>query len=140
MSNAVSTTGITIGYADLEAGPYTPIGELVSLTPPGFSRNKIETSTHNDGAESYILGILRQKDPQFRINFVGSDTTHQSIVADILANTKKWWQVEFPSGATLTGEARVKMFEFVDAPVDAAQQADCGLAWAGPITFDDGVV
>src|SRR5688572_23703553 len=117
MSNAVSTTGILVRRA-LLATPtvFTTIGEIVSATPPGFSRNKIETTTHNDGAESYVLGILRQKDPTFRINWVGSDATHESVMDDLMGNIKNQWQVALPSGITMTGPAYVQRFEPVDAP------------------------
>lgn len=134
MSNAVSTTGILVKRAELATPTvFTTIGEIVSVAPPGFSRNKIDTTTHNDGAESYVLGILRQKDPSFRINWVGSDATHESIMDDLMANEKNQWQVALPSGITLTGPARVQRFEPVDAPSDAAQQADVSLAWAGAV-------
>lgn len=136
MSNAVSTTGILVRRATLAAPTvFTTIGEIVSVTPPGFSRNKIETTTHNDGAESYVLGILRQRDPAFRINWVGTDATHDLIVDDLMNNTKAVWQVSMPSGITLTGEGRVSRFEPVEAGLDAAQQVDCGIAWAGPVTL-----
>lgn len=135
MSEAVSTTGILVRRA-LLATPTTfvTIGEITAVTPPGFSRNKIETTTHNEGAESYVLGILRQKDPSFTINWVGTNTTHEDILDDLMNNTKNVWQVSFPSGITMTGEARVQRFEPEDAPVDARQGAGVTLAWAGPIT------
>jgi hypothetical protein len=135
VSNAVSTTGILVRRATVAAPTvFTTIGEIVSVTPPGFSRNKIETTTHNDGAESYVLGILRQKDPAFRVNWVGNDATHETIIDDLMTNLKAVWQISTPSGITMTGEGRVSRFEPVDAGSDAAQQADIAIAWAGPIT------
>lgn len=134
MSNAVSTTGILVRRA-LIGSPtvFTTIAEVTKVTSPGFSRNKIETSTHNDGSESYILGILRQKDAAFTMNYVAGDATHISVLADMLANTKNQWQVALPSGVTFTGPARVQMFQISDAPVDGAQMADVVLTWAGPV-------
>ncbi len=136
MSNAVSTTGILVRRA-LTATPtaFATIGEIVTVSPPKFSRNKIDTTTHNDGAESSVLGILRQADPAFRINWVGNDATHVSVKDDLFGNIKNQWQVSLPSGITMTGPARVQKFEPVDAPPDAAQQADVGLVWAGPVVI-----
>lgn len=114
---------------------FSDIGELLSVTPPGFSRNKLETTTHNDGAESYVLGILRQRDVAFRINYVSDNPTHEDIVADIMGNVKNYWQVRFPSGVEFVGPARIQRFEFADAGTDAIQQADCALTWAGPIVM-----
>jgi predicted secreted protein len=115
------------------ADAYTTIGEVTKVTPPGKSRNKIETSTHNDGTESFILGILRQKDCSFTINYLADNPTHMAINTDIDANLRQSWQIVFPSGITFTGPARVQQFTPADAPVDGAQQADVTLAWAGPI-------
>jgi hypothetical protein len=114
---------------------FSTVGEIVSVTPPGFSRNKLESTTHNDGSESYVLGILRQRDVAFRINYVGTNPTHEDIVADMFGNVRNWWMVLFPSGVEFIGPARVQRFEFADAGTDAIQQADCGLSWAGPVTM-----
>jgi len=134
MSNAVTTTGILVKRA-LFATPTTfvTIGELTELDPGGMSRNKIETSTHNDGSESHVLGILRQADPTMKINYVAADATHISILADIANNVKNAWQFLFPSGKTRTGFAYVQMFKFDPAPVDAKQGASLALTWAGAV-------
>lgn len=136
MSNAVSATGILVKRGDgATTEVFTAIGEITQVTPPGFSRNKLESSTHNDGSESYVLGLLRQKDPSFQINYVGSNLTHQNIVADIMGNIKHNWQVLFPSGVLFAGPAYVQNFELQDAPVDAIQKANVTLSWAGPVTL-----
>lgn len=134
MSEAVTATGILVKRA-LLASPtaFTTVGEIVNVTPGGISRNKIETSTHNEGTESHVLGILRKSDPGFRVNYVGSDATHQAVIADMAANTKNQWQILFPSGVSRTGPARVQQWNYVDAPVDAVQQAEVVLVWAGTV-------
>lgn len=134
MSNAVVTTGILVKRA-LLATPtsFVTVGEIMKVNPPGYTRNKIPTTTHNDGTESNQLGILRQADCTFTINFLGGDAGHQSILADIQGNVKNQWQILFPSGIAQAGPARVQMFDFVEAVVDGVQQVNCALTWAGPI-------
>lgn len=134
MSNAVTTTGILIKRA-LFASPssFTTIGEITEIDPGGMSRNKIETSTHNDGSESHVLGILRQADPTFKINYVAGDATHINILADMAANTKNSWQILFPSGKIRQGYAYVQQFKFDPAPVDGKQGATLSLTWAGTV-------
>jgi hypothetical protein len=142
MSDAVSTTGMLVRRSPFPAATpavYTTVPELVTITPPGYSRNKIETSTHNDGSESFVLGIIRQGDLTFRVNWLPENAEHAQILADFNANTKAVWQIAFPSGATFTAPGRVSRFAPVDAPPDAAQQLEITIAWAGPIVFDDGV-
>lgn len=134
MSNAVTSTGILVKRA-LFATPtvFTTVGEITEIDPGSMSRNKIETSTHNDGTESHVLGILRQADPTFKINYVAADATHISILADIAANTKNSWQFLFPSGKTRTGMAYVQQFKFDVAPVDGKQGAMVAITWAGAV-------
>lgn len=112
---------------------FTTIGEITKVSLPGKSRNKIETSTHNDGTESFILGLLRQKDCSFTVNYLADNSTHIAINNDIDRNTKATWQIALPSGVLYTGPGRVQQFMPADAPVDGAQQADVTLAWAGPV-------
>lgn len=139
MSEAVSATGILVRRADLATPTaFVTIGEIVSVDPGGMSRNKIETSTHNEGSESHVLGILRQSDPTFDINYVGSDATHVQLLDDIANNTKAQWQIEFPSGVSRTGPAYLQQFKFAAAPVDGVQRASCVLTWAGAVTEDAG--
>jgi hypothetical protein len=109
---------------------FQTIGEITKVTPPGYSRNKIQTSTHNEGTESNVLGILRQRDAAFTINYVADNLTHIDILDDIVLNRKNTWQIAFPSGILYTATARVQQFMLGDAPVDAAQTADCVITWA----------
>ncbi len=123
----VAGTGGTV-QRDLVA-----IGELRSLGGVGFSRNEIDTSTHNEGRESKVLGLLRQPNITFQINYVGNNPTHVAIVDDIIGNYKRYWQVALPSGITYSAQAYVQQFKLGDSPVDAAQIADGALSWAEPI-------
>ena len=135
MSLAVSATGILVKRAPglNQTSGFVTVGELTSVTPGGKSRNKLETSTHNDGSESFVLGIVRQGDPGFHINYVGSDATHVQIISDLASNTPNTWRFEYPSGVKRTGNARVQQFVFDEAPVDSIQGVTCALAWAGPV-------
>jgi len=134
MSNAVTTTGILIKRAPFATPTaFVTVGELTELDPGGMSRNKIETSTHNDGSESHVLGILRQADPTLKINYVAADATHILILSDIANNVKNAWQILFPSGKTRTGFAYVQQFKFDPAPVDAKQGATLAITWAGAV-------
>jgi hypothetical protein len=135
MSNAVTATGILIQRA-LAATPaaFTTIGEITKIDPGAMSRNKIETSTHNDGSESHVLGILRQADPTFNINYLANESTHQAILADIQNNVKNSWRILFSSGKFRSGLGYVQQFKFDDAPVDAKQGAMIAITWAGIVT------
>lgn len=135
MSNAVTATGILIQRAPFATpAAFVTVAEVTEINPGGMSRNKIETSTHNDGSESHVLGILRQADPTFKINYVASETTHVNVLADIVNNVKNYWRILFPSGKFRTGQAYIQQFTFDDAPVDAKQGASLTLTWASVVT------
>lgn len=129
--SATVTVGSTGGNVQSN---YQAIGEVTDVTPGGMSRNKIDTSTHNDGSESHVLGILRQTDPAFKINYVGSDVTHVTILADIKNNVKANWKIRYPSGLARTGQGYVQQFAFDGAPLDGKQGASLAWTWAGVVT------
>lgn len=140
MSDARSSTGILV-YRALLASPtvFVVVAEITSVGSLGKSRNKKETSTHNEGVESSVLGILRQKDPTIKVNLIG-DASQAAINADLDGNVKNQWKIAFPpiaspSGTTIIGPARVQSFDLDDAPVDGVQGATITLAWAGLATW-----
>lgn len=118
---------------------YAAVAEITEVTPGGMSRNKVETTTHNEGSESHVLGILRKSDPGFKVNYVGTDSTHISIVSDIVNNTKARWMIRYPSMVKRSGQGYVQQFAFDGAPVDGKQGATITLTWAGVVTEDPGV-
>jgi len=140
MSNAVSSTGILVQRAPLASpAAFVTIAEITEVTPGGKSRNKIETSTHNEGTESHILGILRQSDPGLKINLIGSgEVTHALLSSDIDNNIKANWKVLFPSGLSRVGNGYVQQFMLDPAPVDGKQGATITLTWAGTVTENIG--
>lgn len=125
------TVGGTGGTSIAE---FQVVGEITHVSPGGKSRNKKEVSTHNEGSEAHVLGILRQKDPSLKINVVAGLPTHQAIDADINNNVKNTWQIAFPSGRTRTGDGYVQAFDLDDAPVDGVEGATITWTWAGPVT------
>lgn len=134
MSSAVTSTGILIKRAPFATpAALVTVGEITEIDPGGMSRNKIETSTHNDGSESHVLGILRQSDPTFKINYVAGDASHILLLSDIINNVKNYWQILYPSGKLRQGYAYVQMFKFDVAPVDGKQGASIAITWAGTV-------
>lgn len=113
---------------------FKTIGEIRDVGPGGKSRNKLESSIHNEGSESHVLGILRQKDPTIKINLVGGNATHLAVNSDIDNNVKNRWLIDFPSGIKREGDARVQTFDFAGAPVDGIQEVDFAITWAGIVT------
>lgn len=124
---------VTTGGTGGTVANFVTVAEITKAGPPGFTRNKLETSTHNDGTESYQLGILRQKDGTLTINYIGGDITHATLLSDMLNNISANWKFLLPSGIQYDGPARVQQFQLQDAGVDGIQAADMVLTWNGPV-------
>lgn len=134
MSNAVTATGTLLQRADINTPTvFTTVAELKAGKPPSFSRNEIDSTNHNDGAESKVLGILRQGNGTFSVNYIGNNATHVQIVSDIMNNTKAQWRFLLPSGVHFAGPGFIQKFELQEATVDSIQAADCAISWAGVV-------
>jgi hypothetical protein len=139
MSDAIEGTGILLKAGD-GATPvegFVTVAELVGLKLPPLSRNEIEVSNHNEGEEAKILGMLRKGQVTGTINWLPGNTTHEAMLADILANTKRNWQILLPDpdGTTWTFPARVQLFDVPEVGLDAALQSAFALTLDGPIVM-----
>lgn len=139
MSNAILGTGILL-KAGNGAMPevFTPVAELMALKPPQLSRNEIDVSIHNEGEEAKILGMLRKGQVTGTLNWLPTNATHAAMVADLLANTKRTWQIAMPDedNTTWTFPARIQLFDIPEVGVDAALQTGFALTIDGTITMD----
>lgn len=105
---------------------FVEIAELRDITPPGLTRNMIETTTHNEEDDAYVVGIRRHGELEFNVNFVPSNATQ-----DHLTGLQKAWfdgsrdiySVEFPDGTQWLFSGFVANIE-PDAPVDDRLGAD----------------
>ncbi len=145
MSNAIIGTGILLKAGD-GATPenFVAVAEIVSLKPPQLSRNEIDVSVHNAAAEAKLLGMLRQGQVTGTLNWLPTDPTQSSVtggmLADIIANTKRNWQIALPPSGfpNWTMPARVQLFDPQDVPVDAALGVAFALTLDGAITMVNG--
>jgi hypothetical protein len=88
---------------DPVGGPvdFTDIAELRDITLPALTRNALETTTHNELDDTYIVGIRRHGDMTFMCNFVPSNDTHDhetGLQFSWFEGLRDIYQVEFPDG------------------------------------------
>ena len=137
MSDAIIGTGIRLQAGD-GASPenFVSVAELVSVTPPSQSRNEIDVSTHNEGVEAKILGMLRQGQVAGMVNWVPTDVTHMQMRSDLKNNVKRNWRITYPPDHIVmhTFPARVQKFEIPDVTTDAPLQGNIALTLDGNIT------
>lgn len=142
MSNAIIGTGILLKAGD-GALPevFVTVAEIVTLKPPQLSRNEIDVSTHNEGQEAKILGMLRKGQVTGTLNWLPTDATHSNlaggILADILGNIKRNWRIAFPPSGLphWTFPGRVQLFDPQDVNTDAALQIAFALTIDGAIVM-----
>lgn len=105
---------------------FTNIAELGDLTPPGLTRNPIETTTHNEQDDRYIVGIRRHGELSMNLNFVPTDATHNHSTGLQKAwfdGTRDIYRITYPDGSKWLFSGFVSGFE-PDAPVDDRLSAD----------------
>lgn len=144
MSDAIIGTGILLRAGDGGAPEvFTAVAEIMSLKPPQLSRNEIEVTSHNEAVasgEAKILGMLRKGQVTGTLNWVPTDPTHDDqtgLLADILANTKRNWRIEYPPNGLphWTFPGRVQLADPQDVTTDSPLQIAFGLTIDGAITI-----
>lgn len=128
MSLGISAQGTTITRNG------TLIAELRDITPPALTRNTIDTTTHNDLEDSYVVGIRRKGDLTFMINYLGSgEVTHGSASGLVYAwqnASKDLYRIDFPDGAYWLFSGCVVNIA-PSSPVDGAQTANVSIRPTG---------
>lgn len=138
MPDAISAQGTLIARAP-QATPsvFTTIGELRNITPPPLTRNPIETTSHNEVEESFVVGIRRKGEFAFQIGFVPSGATHNETTGLIKAwkdGTRDIYRITYPDGAQWLFSGFVSNFAPA-APVDDGLTADVTIRPTGIMTF-----
>lgn len=128
MSNGISAHGTTIKRNGVL------IAELRDITSPALTRNTIDTTTHNDDEDSFVVGIRRKGDMTFQINYLGSgEATHGSSSGLVKAwqdGSNDLYQIDYPDGARWLFSGYVINLA-TSSPVDGAQTAQVGIRPSG---------
>jgi len=111
-----------------QGGPvaFTDIAEMRDLTPPGLTRNPIETTTHNEEDDRYIVGIRRHGEVKVNLNFVPTDATQDhntGLQAAWFDGSRDIYRITYPDGSQWLFSGFVSNFE-PSAPVDDRLSAD----------------
>lgn len=116
---------------------FVDIAELKDITPPALTRNTIETTSHNQDADRYIVGIKRHGEMSLSLNFLPGNATH-----DHLTGLQKSWddgdrdifRITYPDGSAWIFSGFVSNFA-PSAPIDEALVADVTIRPTGNHIF-----
>lgn len=151
MPEGISAQGTKIAVSpDPNWPPSAPVGgpvnfvniaELRNITPPGLTRNTLETTTHNEEDDSYIVGIRRHGDLTFMINFVPGNATHNEVAGlqfKWFTGSRDIYRLRYPTGNAWLFSGFVSNIG-PSAPVDDVLTADVTIRPTGRHDWATGV-
>jgi len=120
-----SPQGGSVSFAD--------IAELTDVTAPALTRKAIETTSHNQSDDRYIVGIRRHGDLTLRINFIPTESSHDQtngLQKAWFDGSRDIYRITYPDGSKWLFSGFVTNIA-PKAPVDAALTADVSIRPTG---------
>jgi hypothetical protein len=138
MPNAISAQGTLIARAPAATPTvFSTIGELRNITPPPLMRNAIETTSHNEAEESFVVGIRRKGEMTVEIGYVPSLGTHDHLTGLTKAwldGTRDIYRITFPENTQWLFSGYVTNIG-PSAPVDDGLTAEVTIRPTGLMSF-----
>ncbi len=117
MTATAAAIGFSSTFSVMTGGSYVAVGEVTSVTPPGLTRETID-ATHlssDDGYKEFIAGLAESGDASITLNLVPSAT--DVLITAFNAGVGDF-QIEFPSGVSMTFDGIVTAYEFGELTTD----------------------
>jgi len=138
MSNAISAQGTLVERAP-QATPtaFVVIDNMMDVTPPSLARNALETTSHNDIEEAYVMGIRRKGTLGFSLGWLQSGASHgiaSGLVKAWIDNDRSIWRITYPDNSKIVFSGFVSNIA-PSAPVDDVLMADVEVRPTGTATF-----
>jgi len=142
MTQAISAQGTLVARAPAATPTvFTTIGELRNIKPPALTRKPIETTSHNESEESFVVGIRRKGEMTLSIGFVPSIGTHDhqtGLVKAYIDGSRDIYKVTYPDTSQWLFSGFVTNVAPA-APVDDGLMADVTIRPTGTQSFVAGV-
>lgn len=102
-NTAISAQGTLVARAPAGGSPlaFVTIGDLEAITPPPETRNEIETTSHNETEETFVVGILRKGPMTLSLGWKPSNTTHgptSGLQKAIRDGSLDGYRITYPDG------------------------------------------
>jgi hypothetical protein len=98
---------LAVELSPLTPGVFTAIAELLEVKHPDLTRPETETTPHNEGIDSYQLGVLNRSPLTATVNFIYNNNTHDHLTglySMIRDNLRRGWRLRGPEGSAGTDE------------------------------------
>lgn len=135
-------TGAMIGHTttfEIESatpGTYTPVAEVLDVTPPGLSRDAVDAtnSGSTDGWREYVAGLKDGGEVSFELNFIPGGTAETAIFAEFAKDVTTNYRITFPNADTWIFAGFITGFE-PSAPQDDRMTATATFKLSGKPAF-----
>ena len=141
MGIAAFGTLLKIGDGGSPTESFTTIAEVTDISGPelGLDTEDITNHSSTGGWEEVIPTILRSGEVSFEINYDPAGATHDAstgLIADMVAKTKRNFQLIFPDTGTTTWSFSAYVTKFAPSePVAGKLAASVGLKISGQPTL-----
>jgi predicted secreted protein len=131
----------TLLQIDDGMGSFTTIGQVVNITGPGLSQDRIDVTTHSSpgGWREKVGGILDGGEVTFEINYDPADATHNAttgLIDDLQNRILRNFKLVFPDTANTEWLFSALVGEFEPAaPHDGKLTGSVTLDISGPPTL-----
>lgn len=136
MGSAYIAKGTTVGYKYGTAGSFTPVVDLVEVTPPTYSVGEADTTTLASTARTNIPTIPDNGTCGFKSQYVTDAASIAFLQTQVTAPAIGIWQYTYADTSTETFSAWVKELNPTsdDSP-EAIQEVEVTLRITGAVTF-----
>lgn len=143
MSDALAAFGtlLKIGDGTTPTEVFATVAEVKEIGGPSLELETVDVTSHSSagGWREFVGTLLNGGEVELTLNFVPDNPTQDAstgLIADMVARTKRNFQLVFPDVAATTWDftALVTGFEITSA-VDGALEAECTLQITGAPTL-----
>jgi hypothetical protein len=136
-------SGVEVGFSAASPVSFTKVAQVLDVTPPQKTRDRVETTVHGATSErSYIPGLAEWSAMELvLLADLGTTSSHITISDMEISQATAWWRVEIPMESTLATtnffvyefEGRVAKFA-ISTPIDSRKEIAVTVEVAGSMT------
>lgn len=135
--------GTTLSRGDGAASEvFTAIGNLTSVSIPGFSREIYDVTAHDspDKHREWIGGIIDGGEVSVNFNYdpaveVGGATLYETMLTDAQDPDPVNYEIALPDGSVFACALLISSFEDIDVPFDGPATGSMTFKMSGSATF-----
>lgn len=88
--------GTTLSYGDASSGPWTVVAEVMSIKPPGLSREAVPTTNLSSTYKSYRAGKIPGFDSlECGVQYDRAAASHAALDTLAASGAQKWWKIDY---------------------------------------------